>query len=110
MTNQTHPKGTDPRIFSDYRDFNGCAHIATLWRARVQELGKKPAHREKHYGIWESYSWNDFRQVVRDLSAALKGRGLAIGDAVSILSENRKEWAYADMACLLYTSPSPRDA
>lgn len=98
MTNQTHPKGADPRIFSDYQDFEGHSHVATLWRARVQELGDHPAHREKHYGIWESYSWNDFRQVVRDLSAALKARGFAPGDAASILSENRKEWAYADMA------------
>ena len=98
MTQKTYPKGCDPRIFSDYRDFGGQTHIAALWRLRIQELGDQPAHREKHYGIWQSYSWNDFWTAVERLSAALKFRGFQEGDVLSILSENRKEWAYVDMA------------
>lgn len=92
------PKNAPAQIFENYRDFDGHAHIATLWRARVAELGDRPAHREKHFGIWESYSWNDFQSQVHQLASALKARGIAAGDSVSILSENRKEWAYIDMA------------
>lgn len=94
----TYPAGSDPRIFDDYKEFDGHDHIARLFRACVDKHAASPAHREKHYGIWESYSWSDFWSSARDLASALTKRGMKAGDAVSILSENRKEWAYADMA------------
>ena len=39
---------------------DGCDTLAKLFLNRCRELGEKTAHREKDYGIWLSYSWNDF--------------------------------------------------
>lgn len=38
--------------------------------------------------------------VIKQVTAALEGRGLVRGDRVAILSENRPEWAMADYGCL----------
>jgi long-chain acyl-CoA synthetase len=45
-------------------------------------------------------SYDEALQVVRSTSAALTAAGLARGDRVAILSENRVEWALSDYACL----------
>ncbi len=116
MTLEPLPTGAEPRIFLDYRAFDGHDHIARLFRACVTHRADAPAHREKHYGIWESYSWNAYWDAVCRLASALKACAFQPGDGVSVLSENRKEWAYVDMAtqCLggqtigIYQTDAPR--
>ncbi len=77
--------------------FDGCDTRAKLFRQRCQELGGKIAHREKDYGIWLSYSWADFHEHARLLGLGLVSLGLKRGEVVSILSEDNKEWIYADL-------------
>ncbi len=65
------------------------------------KYGERPvAFRIKRDGAWQPTSWPTFYQGVRQAHAALRGLGLAPGDRVAILSENRPEWAIADFACL----------
>ncbi|MCV6597573.1 MAG: long-chain fatty acid--CoA ligase [Mangrovicoccus sp.] len=77
---------------------DGCSTVPGLFRARCQELGAKTAHREKDLGIWQSYSWADYWTAAEQLAAGLTALGLKRGEVVSILSEDRKEWPYLDMA------------
>lgn len=44
--------------------------------------------------------YDDAFETVRGVSAALGAHGLARGDRIAILSENRLEWALADYGCL----------
>lgn len=71
--------------------------IPKLFAARCAELGTRTAHREKDMGIWKSYSWHDYWNRAKWLGLGLKALGLKRGEVVSVLSEDRKEWAYADM-------------
>jgi long-chain acyl-CoA synthetase len=48
----------------------------------------------------ESLSYRDVLERVRLVTAALQAHGLARGDRVGIISENRPEWALADYGCL----------
>jgi len=50
---------------------------------------------------WVSISSEEFYQRVVGVAQALREWGLAKGDRVAILSENRPEWTIADFACLL---------
>jgi long-chain acyl-CoA synthetase len=50
---------------------------------------------------WTATSSIDFYRVVVGVSLALREWGIAKGDRVAILSENRPEWTMADFACLL---------
>ena len=79
-------------------EFDGCDTLSKLFLARTRALGEKTAHMEKHLGIWHRYSWNHYRETVATVAGGLAARGLGRGCRVGILSENRKEWVYADMA------------
>jgi long-chain acyl-CoA synthetase len=50
---------------------------------------------------WIEISSLDFYREVAGVSRALREWGIAKGDRVAILSENRPEWTMADFACLL---------
>ena len=50
---------------------------------------------------WVSTSSQEFYQKVAGVAQALREWGIAKGDRVAILSENRPEWTIADFASLL---------
>jgi len=63
--------------------------------------GQRPVvMRHKREGKWLEISYATLRARVQAVSAALREAGIAAGDRVAILSENRPEWAIADYACL----------
>ncbi len=65
---------------------------------RVEELGDRPALREKDYGIWRSVSWHEYLAHVRYLCQGLVSLGLTADDTVAIIGDNRPEWIYAELA------------
>ena len=65
------------------------------------ETFRKPNHLlHKKDGAWEPISSLAFQTAVEELSMGLRSLGIEKGDRVAILSENRPEWAYADLATL----------
>lgn len=92
----------------------GCDTIVKLFRHRVHQLGDKVAMREKNFGVWESFTWAEYGAKAREIGMGLLALGLNRGDVCSILSENIKEWLFADMGilccggitCGVYTSDS----
>ncbi len=76
---------------------DGCDTIVKLFALRCAKLGERTAHREKDMGIWKAYSWSDYWAHAKWLGLGLRALGLQRGEVVSILSEDRKEWLYADM-------------
>lgn len=72
---------------------------AAFWNA-VQARGDKIALRQKHLGIWREVTWREFGAAVRETAMGLAALGLQPGDVVSILSNTRKEWLFADLGAL----------
>jgi len=58
------------------------------------------AYRHKVGEHWVALTHSDVESRVRAVSLGLRELGVRPGDRVSILSENRPEWAIADFACL----------
>jgi long-chain acyl-CoA synthetase len=56
------------------------------------------ALREKRLGIWREITWRTYHEQVRATAAMLRELGVRAGDHVAILSDNRPEWLYADLA------------
>ncbi len=79
---------------------DGCETIAALFAKRCHDFDSRTAHREKDLGIWRSFSWSDYYSNARWIGMGLRALGLERGDVVSILSEDRREWLYCDMAVM----------
>lgn len=56
------------------------------------------SHYDRARKVWVDISWEKFREHVVNLSGYLYSRGIRTGDRVAIISENRPEWAFTDMA------------
>ena len=80
---------------------DGCDTMPKLFLKKCAERGDKIAMREKDFGIWQSYSWIDFRDRAFEIAHGLLALGLENGDVVSIHSEDCKEWMFADMGIML---------
>ena len=76
---------------------DGADTTPKLFRMRCQALGPRTAHREKTFGIWRAYTWDDYFTRAKHLGLGLVSLGLQRGEVVSILSEDCKEWMYTDM-------------
>ena len=76
---------------------DGCDTLAKLFLRRCLALGERTAHREKTLGVWRSHSWSAFLESARAIGLGLAALGLERGEVVSILSEDNKEWIYADL-------------
>ncbi|HUF11933.1 MAG TPA: long-chain fatty acid--CoA ligase [Longimicrobiales bacterium] len=71
-----------------------------LFLDAVTELEGEEAFRHKDANGWTSITYSEFAANVRRLARAMDVLGVARGDRVAILSENRPEWPLADYASL----------
>ena len=62
----------------------------------AKRFAARPAMRFKDYGIWQTWSWSEQRDEVRDLALGLKAMGLGQGDRIAIVGSNRPRlyWAF----------------
>jgi long-chain acyl-CoA synthetase len=63
----------------------------------AREAPDRVAFRQKDFGIWQPFTWADFERLARRFGLGMAALGLAAGDHVAILSENRKEWVIAQL-------------
>ncbi|RLC02132.1 MAG: long-chain fatty acid--CoA ligase [Deltaproteobacteria bacterium] len=67
---------------------------------RVAECGNEIALREKDFGIWKTITWNRYLEHVKLFAMGLASLGFKRGDHLAIISENSRQWLYADLACI----------
>ncbi len=71
--------------------------LPRLLMINADRLGDKVALREKEFGIWQTVTWGQFAEHMRAFAMGLRALGLARGDCVAILGDNRPEWLYAEL-------------
>jgi long-chain acyl-CoA synthetase len=59
---------------------------------------RKKAMRYKHYGIWQSYSWQDYLTNVKYLALGLLSLGFKPGSKLLIVGDDFPEWYFAELA------------
>ena len=74
--------------------------LPRLMERNARELADRPALREKDRGIWQTYSWREYHDQVRDLALGLTALGFARGDALSVIGDNRPRLYWAQMAAM----------
>ena len=60
----------------------------------------RPYLRDKHDGAWRTLTYGEVADTVRRLAAGLVASGLAAGERVALIAENRPEWTIADLAIM----------
>ena len=81
-------------------DIENSRSLVDLFLARADDRGDMPFLTAKTGGEWQSISYADAARQVCLLAQALTAMGLVAGDRVMIVSENRPEWAIADLAIM----------
>ena len=74
--------------------------LTSLFFAAIEKYDLPNAYQYKRDGRYSPISAREVLQRVRRVSLGLGSLGVARGDRVGIMSENRPEWALADWACL----------
>lgn len=101
---------------SDSVEENG--NLPQVFLKRALLFPAKVALRFKINGSFSgAFTWREWMQGVRETAMALSSMGVKKGDIVCILSENRPEWTFADLAILslgavvvpLYPASSSQD-
>ncbi len=72
---------------------------AIFWQG-VERRGDRVWMRQKHLGLWRSWSWREVGVIVREIAHGLVALGVAPGERISILSNTNVEWVWADLAAL----------
>ncbi|MBA4193433.1 MAG: long-chain fatty acid--CoA ligase [Comamonadaceae bacterium] len=72
---------------------------AVFWNA-VKARGPNVWMRQKHLGIWRSWSWQQTGEAVREISHGLMALGFEAHDTASILSNTTVEWVLCDLGVL----------
>lgn len=78
-------------------------------------FGDRPAYYVKEAGQWVGTSWAEYAGLVRQVARALLQLGVARGNTVCMLGDNRPEWVLFDVAAMavgavpagIYTTNSP---
>jgi long-chain acyl-CoA synthetase len=69
-----------------------------LLQRNARDFADRPAIREKDRGIWQSWTWREYHDQVRDLALGLASLGLKRGDRLSVIGDNRPRLYAAQLA------------
>ncbi len=65
---------------------------------QIEKYNKEVAFAKKENGEWKTYSSHEVKKIVDNLSLAFLHQGIEPSDKVAIISENRPEWNFIDLA------------
>src|SRR5260370_42329654 len=72
----------------------------TFPKLLLEQAARHPdrvALRRKRFGIWQTYTWREYAEHVRDTALGFHELGLRAGDRVAIIADNEPEWLFAQL-------------
>lgn len=73
--------------------------IPQMIAKQAQQLGSGyTAIREKAYGIWQAYTWEDYLSYVKRTALGLSALGLKRGESTALVTDNHAEWLFSEVA------------
>jgi len=81
-------------------DYKSIGNLPTLFFDQAERFGERSFLWSKRDGEWRSLSWTETAEQVTALARGLLALGVAPGDRVGLVSDNRPEWLIADVAIM----------
>ena len=72
--------------------------LPKLLRRNARAHGGEIAMREKEFGIWRALTWSEVADRTRAIALGLRGLGLAAGEVVALIGDNRPDWVMGEIA------------
>ncbi len=83
---------------TDYADIRRHDTFPKLLLHNAEHWPGEIAMREKEFGIWNEFTWVDYRDRVREIALGLLSVGARRGEVVSIIGKNRPEMVWSEIA------------
>ena len=65
---------------------------------QAERLGaEKVAIREKAFGIWQAYTWQDYLRYTKWVALGLNALELKRGENVGLILDNHPEWLFSEL-------------
>ncbi|MDP3639205.1 MAG: AMP-binding protein [Azonexus sp.] len=74
---------------ANFASLDGLHTFPRLLFHHAQTRPDAPAMREKHLGIWQTWTWSDVAERVRALACGLAALGFKRGDNLAVIGDNR---------------------
>lgn len=81
-------------------DYAAVPNLPAMFFDQARQLGGRPFLWAKRGAAFEPLTWAEVAETVRRLARGLVALGIRPGDRVVLVSENRPEWAIADLAIM----------
>jgi long-chain acyl-CoA synthetase len=72
--------------------------LPKLLERNARERPNDAGIREKTRGVWQTFTWTEYRNHVRDFALGLAAMGFARGDKLSVVGDNRPQLYIAQLA------------
>jgi long-chain acyl-CoA synthetase len=87
---------------NDFANASAGKTFPRLLLANAERWSNRPAMREKHLGIWQTWTWSEVAEEVRKIACGLAAIGFKRGMNLGIIGDNRPRlyWSMAAAQCL----------
>ncbi len=79
-------------------DFAKTDTLPKLLQRNAEENPNAAGIREKTRGVWQTFSWSGYRDMVRDFALGLAAQGFKRGDKLSVVGDNRPQLYAAQLS------------
>jgi long-chain acyl-CoA synthetase len=94
------PARSAPGTGGDVEHYPNWPNLPAMMFALARTWPDKPMLRSFRDGVWRSVSWGEFGRMAASCARHLRKAGVAAGDRVVIVSENRPEYPIAETALM----------
>ncbi len=83
---------------NDWADINSLDTFPKVLQHNAKHWPEQVAMREKEFGIWREFTWQDYENRVKWMALALQDLGIGEQDVIGLLGDNRPEWVWGELA------------
>ncbi|HGF5106970.1 TPA: long-chain fatty acid--CoA ligase [Vibrio parahaemolyticus] len=83
---------------NDWADITSLDTFPKVLQHNAKHWPEQVAMREKEFGIWREFTWQDYGNRVKWMALALQDLGIGEQDVVGLLGDNRPEWVWGELA------------
>ncbi|MFH4677314.1 long-chain fatty acid--CoA ligase [Vibrio diabolicus] len=84
--------------YNDWADITRLDTFPKVLQHNAKHWPEQVAMREKEFGIWREFTWQDYENRVKWMALALQDLGVGEQDVVGLLGDNRPEWVWGELA------------